>query len=82
MRAHGAVLVAQSVEALTIHAIHFCENAEANYRAAALGQVLALSAEDMAAAAANIDRDLHTAKLWDYYTGLAVGAGAVPNEWI
>ncbi|MEE2760590.1 MAG: class II aldolase/adducin family protein [Pseudomonadota bacterium] len=82
LRAHGAVLVAESVEVLTIDAIHFCENAEANYRAAALGQVLALSPEDLAAVAASIERDKHTAKLWDYYTGLAVGAGAVPNEWI
>ena len=30
MRAHGAVIVAESVEALMIDAIHFTENAEAN----------------------------------------------------
>jgi L-ribulose-5-phosphate 4-epimerase len=82
MRAHGAVIVAESVEALMIDAIHFTENAEANYKAAMLGTVKSLNQADMAEIAANLNRDAHTAKLWDYYTGLAVSAGAVPPEWL
>jgi len=82
MRAHGAVIVAESVEALMIDAIHFCENAEANYKAAMLGPVIALSQDDMTLIASKLNRAAHTAKLWDYYTGLAVSAGAVPPDWL
>lgn len=81
MRAHGAVIVAESVEALMIDAIHFVENAETMYKAALLGPVTALSQAEMAGIAANTSRGSHTAKLWDYYTGLAVGAGWVPADW-
>ena len=82
MRAHGAVIVAENIEALTIDAIHFTENAEANYKAAMLGTVKPLSQADMAEISSKLNRAAHTAKLWDYYTGLAVAAGAVPPDWV
>lgn len=63
MRAHGAVLVAESIEALMIDAIHFCENAEANYKAAMLGTVTPLSEDDMTLIASKLNRAAHTGKL-------------------
>ena len=61
--AHGAVLVAESIEALMIDAIHFCENAEANYKAAMLGTVTPLSEDDMTLIASKLNRAAHTGKL-------------------
>jgi len=82
MRAHGAVVVAESVETLMIDAIHFVENAESMYKASMLGSVTPLSQADMAEIAGKMNRKAHAAKLWDYYTGIAVKAGALPGEWL
>lgn len=82
LRAHGAVVVAESVAALAIDAIHFVENAETAYRAAMLGRLRPLGEDEMAEITAHQHRAAHVAKLWDYYTGQAVRDGAVPAEWL
>ncbi len=82
MRAHGAVIVAESIEALMIDAIHFVENAETMYKAAMLGPVKALSQAEMREIEAKTSRPNHIAKLWDYYTGNAVAADVFPADWL
>jgi ribulose-5-phosphate 4-epimerase/fuculose-1-phosphate aldolase len=82
MRAHGAVVVAESVRALLIDAIHFEENAEAAFRAAQLGPLRPLTADEVEAFAGRFDRDRHTAKLWSYYLRRGVDRGCVPADWL
>jgi ribulose-5-phosphate 4-epimerase/fuculose-1-phosphate aldolase len=82
MRAHGLTLVAESVPALLVDAIHFQENA------LALMQVLQAGAEPLPLTQDEIDqvnrhemREFHIGKLWSYYLGRAVNAGIVPAAW-
>lgn len=68
IRAHGVVVVAEAVKPLLADCVHFEENAEAMYRAAALGAVRPLSASEMADYTERFDRARHAEKLWIYYT--------------
>lgn len=77
IRAHGVVLVAESVRTLFADCVHFVENAEALHRAVQLGQVDALTRAEMDAFAAGANRERHAAKLWDYYYGLGVARGVL-----
>ncbi len=81
MRAHGAVVVAESVPAVMVDAVHFEENAEAEYRAAQLGQVRPLTEAEMTAFAERFDRDRHVAKLWAYFVARGLDSGVLPAEW-
>lgn len=82
MRAHGAVVVAESVRALLVDAIHFEENAEAAWRAAQLGPLRPLTDDEIDAFADRFDRDRHTAKLWSYYLRRGADRGVVPVDWL
>jgi ribulose-5-phosphate 4-epimerase/fuculose-1-phosphate aldolase len=79
--AHGAVLVAENVPALFIDIVHFTENAETLYRAAALGPVTGLTQEEMASFLERFDRPRHVRKLWRYYVGRGVTSGAISQAW-
>ena len=81
IRAHGIVVVAESVPALLVDAVHFVENAEAFYQAALLGPVLPLTGEEMERFTGRFRRGRHVAKLWRYYLGRAAAAGVVPPQW-
>ncbi len=81
IRAHGAVLVAESVPAVFIDIVHFTENADTLFRAAALGPVTALTQAEMSSFLERFDRPRHVAKLWRYYLGRCVRSGAVPEGW-
>lgn len=81
IRAHGVVVVAESVPALLIDSVHFEENAEALYRASALGHVTGLSREELESFAVRFNRPKHIAKLWKYYVGRGIDAGSVPDAW-
>lgn len=81
MRAHGAVIVAEDVPAVTIDAIHFVENARAMYEAAMLGPVRPLTPAEMEEINRNTDRGRHVAKLWKYYLGRALAKGIVGPDW-
>ena len=74
IRAHGVVVVAESVKSLLADCVHFEENAEAMYRAAALGAVRPLSTDEMADYTDRFDRARHAEKLWIYYTSRAATA--------
>jgi ribulose-5-phosphate 4-epimerase/fuculose-1-phosphate aldolase len=81
IRAHGQVVAAETVHALLIDCVHFVENAEAMYRAAALGPVLPLTDSEVAAFLDDFDRDRHVAKLWKYYIGIGRAKHLLPAEW-
>ena len=81
IRAHGQIVAAETVKALLIDCIHFVENAEAMYRAAALGRVVPLSTAEIAAFLADFDRDRHIGKLWKYYVGRGRASGVLPHDW-
>jgi ribulose-5-phosphate 4-epimerase/fuculose-1-phosphate aldolase len=82
IRAHGQVVVAESLPALFVDCVHFVENAEALYRAATLGRVKPLSAAEMAGFRHDFDRDRHVAKLWRYYVGQGRSSGLLPEAWL
>ena len=81
IRAHGAVLVAESVPAVFSDIVHFAENAEAFYRAAALGPVRPLTQAEMNSFLESFNRPRHVTKLWRYYLGRCVRSGAVSQAW-
>ena len=81
IRAHGVVVTAEDVPSLLVDAVHFEENAETLYRASALGQVNALTREEMAGFLQRFDRADHVRKLWKYYVGRACNAGIIPLAW-
>lgn len=81
IRAHGQIVAAESVPALLIDSVHFTENAETMYRAAALGRAIPLSAEEIAAFASDFDRASHVVKLWKYYVGIGRAKRLLPEAW-
>jgi ribulose-5-phosphate 4-epimerase/fuculose-1-phosphate aldolase len=81
IRAHGQVVVAESLPALLVDSVHFVENAQAMYQAAALGRVLPLSADEIAGFLQDFKRDRHVAKLWKYYVGRGCARGLFPESW-
>lgn len=81
IRAHGEVVAAESVPAVFVDCVHFVENAEAAYRAAALGAVAPLTAAEIAGFLRDFDRPRHIAKLWAYYVGRGRRGGRVPGGW-
>ena len=82
IRAHGEVVVAESLPALLADCVHFVENAEALYRAAMLGKVMPLTPAEMNAFRDDFHREPHAAKLWSYYVGRGVEAGILPENWL
>jgi ribulose-5-phosphate 4-epimerase/fuculose-1-phosphate aldolase len=82
MRAHGMVLVAESVPALLIDAVHFEENANALMQVLQAGaKPLPLTRDEMDQIERHEKRAHHVGKLWKYYVGKGVGAGILPSEW-
>ena len=82
MRAHGLVLVAESVPALLVDGVHFKENANAQLLALQAGtKALPLTAAEMEQINRHEMRDAHIPKLWNYYVRKGVSAGVIPAEW-
>ncbi len=77
LRAHGGVLVAESLEAVLVDAVHFDENMRAQQQAQALGRLLPLTAEELARLRERSNRDAHVDKLWRYFVGKGVASGAL-----
>lgn len=82
IRAHGQIITAESVPALLVDSVHFVENGEAMYHAAAIGRVKALTEADMAAFQRDFKRVPHVAKLWKYYVEGGVKSGLLPKDWV
>lgn len=81
IRAHGEVVVAETLPALLMDCIHFTENAEALYHASLLGQVIALTADELSRFGRSLRRTKHAIKLWTYYIGRAQTDGLLPKDW-
>ena len=81
IRAHGQVVVAETVRAALIDSIHFVENAQSMYDAAVLGPVVPLTAKEIKLFAGDFDRARHIDKLWDYYIGRGHAGGVLPKDW-
>ncbi len=84
MRAHGAVLVAESVPAVLTSAIQFEENARAQVLAAGLGEIAPLSdaeLEALAEASSPEFLDHYASKVWTYYLARGIDAGVIPQAW-
>lgn len=63
IRAHGEVVVAETLPALLMDCIHFTENAEALYHASVLGRVAELTAEELSRFGQTLRRTKHAIKL-------------------
>lgn len=82
MRAHGGVLVAESLPALLVDAVHFEENAKAHYQAATVGKVKPLTKKELKLIGeVNNNREQHCYKLWSHYVGMGFDDGTLPREW-
>lgn len=81
IRAHGQVMTAENLPGLFIDSVHFIENAEAAYRAAAIGRIKPLTEADIASFSEMFRRDHHVGKLWNYYLRGALRDGTIPPEW-
>jgi L-ribulose-5-phosphate 4-epimerase len=82
MRAHGMVLVAESVPALLIDAVHFKENANAQLLALQAGtKPLPLTSAEMEQINRHEARAAHIPKLWNYYVRKGINAGVLPSDW-
>lgn len=78
MRAHGLVLVAESVPALLVDAVHFDENARAMMTVLKAGaKPLALTMAEREQINRHEMREFHVDKLWRYYTDKARQAGVL-----
>ena len=81
IRAHGAVLVSESVPAILVDSVHFEENARALHGAASMGKPVPLTADDIETFQGRFNRKKHVAKLWKYYLGKGYGSGVLPTNW-
>jgi L-ribulose-5-phosphate 4-epimerase len=80
LRAHGGVIVAESIEAVLIDAVHFDENARAQVQALALGPILPLTEAEFELLRGYDNRPQHVDKLWRYYVGRGVAAGVLDSD--
>jgi L-ribulose-5-phosphate 4-epimerase len=81
IRAHGQIIVAESVPAVLIDAVHFVENAQACYDASLLGKVRPLTGQEIELFGHDLKRDKHIPKLWTYYVGRGRAKGLLPTDW-
>jgi L-ribulose-5-phosphate 4-epimerase len=82
MRAHGLVLVAESVTAMFVDAVHFKENARAMMEVLQSGaKPLPLTAKEIAQIEKMESRAWHIKKLWNYYLRKSLADGMLPSEW-
>ena len=82
MRAHGMVLVAESVPALLADTVHFEENAKAQSEAMSMGaEIEQLTDEEMAILLKTEAREHHNGKLWQYYVTNGLKSGLLEKSW-
>jgi ribulose-5-phosphate 4-epimerase/fuculose-1-phosphate aldolase len=77
LRAHGSVIVAEDVRTVFVDAVHFEENARAQFNAMQLGRVKPLTEAELEALSTEWTREKHAAKLWHHYVQRATQAGVL-----
>jgi ribulose-5-phosphate 4-epimerase/fuculose-1-phosphate aldolase len=82
MRGHGLTLVAESVPALLVDAVHFEENAKAMMQVLQSGaEPEPLTDEELVQINKHEMRDFHIGKLWNYYVKGAISSKVIPDGW-
>jgi L-ribulose-5-phosphate 4-epimerase len=82
MRAHGLIIVAESVPAMLVDAVHFKENANAQMQVLQAGaKPLPLAPAEMVQINRHEMREAHIGKLWNYYVRKGISAGVLPADW-
>src|SRR5262249_17110490 len=82
MRAHGLCLVAETVRALFVDAVHFKENATAQMQALQAGaKPIPLTQAEIAQIEKMEMREWHIKKLWNYYVRKALDEEVLPLAW-
>jgi ribulose-5-phosphate 4-epimerase/fuculose-1-phosphate aldolase len=82
LRAHGGVILAESVPALMIDAVHFEENAKAHIQATQIGKLKPLTPAELDLLTARSNRSDHVGKLWNYYVEAGLDEGVLPKDWV
>jgi ribulose-5-phosphate 4-epimerase/fuculose-1-phosphate aldolase len=73
MRRHGAVVAGRSLRECVFRAVHLKQNAEMQMRAAALGGISPLTAEEITLAGEMNLRPVILARAWEYWVSRATG---------
>ncbi|MDK1492598.1 class II aldolase/adducin family protein [Sinorhizobium sp. 7-81] len=81
IRAHGQIVTAETVRGVFIDSLHLVENAEAAYRAAAIGKLKPLTEAEIESFSHGFRRGHHIRKLWNYYARGAIRDGIFPEAW-
>ena len=82
MRAHGSVLVAESLPALLVDAVHFDENARAQMQVLQAGQKpKPLTDKELEQIDKHEMREFHVDKLWKFYALKGQKSGVIPGDW-
>jgi L-ribulose-5-phosphate 4-epimerase len=81
LRAHGIVLVSETVQTLLVDGIQFDRNARAQLEAARLGPPVPMSDLELDIFEQRFDRPHHAEKLWKYYTSRGFEQGVLPAGW-
>ncbi|MDB5545161.1 MAG: ribulose-5-phosphate 4-epimerase-like epimerase or aldolase [Hyphomicrobiales bacterium] len=82
MRGHGLTLVAESVPALLVDAVHFQENAQAMMQVLQSGAVPEpLTEDELVQINKHEMREFHIGKLWSYYVLQGIQQKVVPAGW-
>ncbi|HWJ87954.1 MAG TPA: class II aldolase/adducin family protein [Pelagibacterium sp.] len=80
IRSHGMVLVAESVPALFVDAVHFLENARQQMTVMQAGQEpVPLTPEEIALI--DSPRQFHIDKLWNFYVRQGKARSIIPQDW-
>lgn len=80
LRAHGGVLVSESIESILVDSVHFEENMRANVQAHGIGgNVLPLTEQELAMLDERSNRAEHVDKLWRYYVKKAIEEGVLED---
>jgi L-ribulose-5-phosphate 4-epimerase len=82
LRAHGGVILAESVPALMIDAVHFEENAKAHIQATQIGKLKPLTQAELELLTARSNRSDHVGKLWNYFVEAGLDEGVIPKDWV
>jgi ribulose-5-phosphate 4-epimerase/fuculose-1-phosphate aldolase len=82
MRAHGLLLVSESLPALLSDAVHFEENAQAQMQVMNAGaRPKPLTEKEIEQILSLDDRAHHVAKMWNYYIRKGLAGGTVEKGW-
>ena len=80
LRAHGGVIVAESVEAALVDAVHFEENLRAQFQALQIGELVPLGEDELALLERRSNRPQHVPKLWGYYVERGQATGVLDAD--